>query len=69
MVMWTPGLSLWSDSLSPVSHRYRLIGPSAIECVLRNDVVMWNRDIPTCQGKQSSLIICSLIIWDVAGAG
>ncbi|NXI15230.1 CR2 protein, partial [Irena cyanogastra] len=28
---------------------YRLIGHSEIECVLRNEVLMWNRDIPTCQ--------------------
>ncbi|XP_041278458.1 complement receptor type 1-like [Onychostruthus taczanowskii] len=28
---------------------YRLIGHSEIECVLRNEVLTWNRDIPTCQ--------------------
>ncbi|NXP62711.1 CR1L protein, partial [Chloropsis cyanopogon] len=28
---------------------YRLIGPSEIECVLRNEVLAWDRDIPTCQ--------------------
>uniref|UniRef100_A0A8C9NCM6 Sushi domain-containing protein n=1 Tax=Serinus canaria TaxID=9135 RepID=A0A8C9NCM6_SERCA len=28
---------------------YRLIGHSEIECVLRNEVPTWNRDIPTCQ--------------------
>ncbi|XP_053853872.1 complement receptor type 2 [Vidua macroura] len=28
---------------------YRLIGPSEIECVLRNEALTWNRDIPTCQ--------------------
>ncbi|NWI03601.1 CR2 protein, partial [Tichodroma muraria] len=28
---------------------YRLIGHSEIECVLRNEVLTWNREIPTCQ--------------------
>ncbi|NXQ29062.1 CR1L protein, partial [Alaudala cheleensis] len=28
---------------------YRLIGHSEIECVVRNGVLKWNRDIPTCQ--------------------
>ncbi|NWS34795.1 CR2 protein, partial [Polioptila caerulea] len=28
---------------------YRLIGHSQIECVLRNEVLEWNRDIPTCE--------------------
>ncbi|XP_015506113.1 6-phosphofructo-2-kinase/fructose-2,6-bisphosphatase 2 isoform X1 [Parus major] len=28
---------------------YRLTGHSEIECVLRNEVLTWNRDIPTCQ--------------------
>ncbi|NXO87744.1 CR2 protein, partial [Sitta europaea] len=28
---------------------YRLIGHSEIECVLRNGVLRWNREIPTCQ--------------------
>ncbi|NWX59179.1 CR2 protein, partial [Promerops cafer] len=28
---------------------YRLIGHSEIECVLRNEVLTWNRDIPTCE--------------------
>ncbi|NXR95684.1 CR2 protein, partial [Hypocryptadius cinnamomeus] len=28
---------------------YRLIGRSEIECVLRNEVLTWNNDIPTCQ--------------------
>ncbi|NXE92791.1 CR1L protein, partial [Menura novaehollandiae] len=28
---------------------YRLIGYSQIECVVRNGVVTWNRDIPTCE--------------------
>lgn len=65
----TSGLSLWDNSLSPVSHRYRLIGDPEIECVIRHEVLTWDKDIPTCQGKQSSLIIYSLIIWDVAGAG
>uniref|UniRef100_A0A8C3QXF8 Sushi domain-containing protein n=1 Tax=Cyanoderma ruficeps TaxID=181631 RepID=A0A8C3QXF8_9PASS len=28
---------------------YRLIGPSEIECVVRNEVLRWSRDIPICQ--------------------
>ncbi|NXR60752.1 CR1L protein, partial [Rhadina sibilatrix] len=28
---------------------YRLIGHPEIECVVRNEVLRWNRDIPTCQ--------------------
>ncbi|NWI48254.1 CR1L protein, partial [Picathartes gymnocephalus] len=28
---------------------YRLIGHSEIECVVRNNVLVWNRDIPTCE--------------------
>ncbi|NXB31613.1 CR1L protein, partial [Eulacestoma nigropectus] len=28
---------------------YRLIGHSEIECVVRNGILTWNRDIPTCQ--------------------
>ncbi|NXY25455.1 CR1L protein, partial [Atrichornis clamosus] len=28
---------------------YRLIGYSQIECVVRNGVITWNRDIPTCE--------------------
>ncbi|XP_063274745.1 complement component receptor 1-like protein isoform X2 [Prinia subflava] len=28
---------------------YRLIGHSQIECVVRNEVLRWNRDIPTCE--------------------
>ncbi|NWH39206.1 C4BPA protein, partial [Chloropsis hardwickii] len=28
---------------------YRLTGRSEIECVLRNEVLTWDRDIPTCQ--------------------
>ncbi|NWQ99727.1 CR1L protein, partial [Paradoxornis webbianus] len=28
---------------------YRLIGRSEIECVVRNDVLGWSRDIPTCE--------------------
>ncbi|NXT71789.1 CR1L protein, partial [Chaetops frenatus] len=28
---------------------YRLIGHSEIECVVRNNVLVWNRDIPICQ--------------------
>ncbi|NXT09794.1 CR2 protein, partial [Prunella fulvescens] len=28
---------------------YRLVGPSEIECVLRNEVLTWSRDIPICQ--------------------
>ncbi|NWU40990.1 CR2 protein, partial [Hylia prasina] len=31
------------------STGYRLIGHSEIECVVRNEVLRWNRDIPTCQ--------------------
>ncbi|NWT11791.1 CR2 protein, partial [Vireo altiloquus] len=28
---------------------YRLIGHSEIECVMRNGILKWSRDIPTCQ--------------------
>ncbi|NXD27490.1 CR1L protein, partial [Spelaeornis formosus] len=28
---------------------YRLIGHSEIQCVVRNEVLTWSRDIPTCQ--------------------
>ncbi|NWV04606.1 CR1L protein, partial [Ptilonorhynchus violaceus] len=28
---------------------YRLIGHSEIECVIRNGVLTWNKDIPTCE--------------------
>ncbi|NWT85967.1 CR1L protein, partial [Lanius ludovicianus] len=28
---------------------YRLIGHSEIECVIRNEILTWSRDIPTCQ--------------------
>ncbi|NXX36594.1 CR1L protein, partial [Nicator chloris] len=28
---------------------YRLIGPSEIECVVRNEVLRWSRDVPICQ--------------------
>ncbi|NXA69880.1 CR2 protein, partial [Mohoua ochrocephala] len=28
---------------------YRLIGPSEIQCVVRNEILTWNKDIPTCQ--------------------
>lgn len=40
---------------------YRLVGHSEIECVVRNGILTWNRDIPTCQGKQSALIIHSFL--------
>ncbi|NWH88190.1 CR2 protein, partial [Aegithalos caudatus] len=31
------------------STGYRLIGYSEIECVVRNDILRWNRNIPTCE--------------------
>ncbi|NXH48035.1 CR2 protein, partial [Dicaeum eximium] len=45
-----PGALTFGSAVNFTCHTgYRLIGHSEIECVLRNEVLTWSGDIPTCQ--------------------